>query len=208
MLFGKGGCCCFRYRPAVQQGARRRRINISAVQTLRSASLAVRNSLGSLPQVGKDPMVSKILQFGTRMLISQLLSRTLGGNSRGLGGRRPNSLPTGTISPTASISPTANVSPTVGVPIGGSPADPGNSGPGGNDDGPNREIESILSGFPIGRPTTIGFYDQGYWTGLWGGLQGQEARLTNAQLYDNSGNAVGAPQDNFRIAVNQITYVV
>lgn len=72
----------------------------------------------------------------------------------------------------------------------------------------NSQTESALfDSFPIGRSTTIGVAN-GFWTGGYGATQDSIALLTNAQLYDNTGVAVGAVQLVVRIPFDGITYVV
>lgn len=73
-------------------------------------------------------------------------------------------------------------------------------------------ISSIITGlfdaFPIARTTSIGV-PNGFWTGGYGGtLNADVAFLTNAQLFDNTGTAVGAVQLVVNIPISQITYVV
>jgi len=65
----------------------------------------------------------------------------------------------------------------------------------------------LFDQFPIGRSTSVGV-SNGFWTGGYGGLQEGIALLTNAQLYDNAGVAVGAVQLVVRIQITGITYVV
>ncbi len=71
-----------------------------------------------------------------------------------------------------------------------------------------KNIEDLLFGkFSIGRTTSIGF-NNGFWTGLWGGVKDTKAILSDAQLYNNSGNSVGSSQSIVKIPINHITYVV
>lgn len=65
----------------------------------------------------------------------------------------------------------------------------------------------MFDGFPIARTTSVGV-SNGFWTGGYGGNDSQVCYLTNAQLYDNSGTAVGAVQLVVNIAMAHITYVV
>ncbi|NLI93853.1 MAG: hypothetical protein GX434_17160 [Peptococcaceae bacterium] len=68
-------------------------------------------------------------------------------------------------------------------------------------------ISALFDSFPIGRLTSIGV-PNGFWTGGYGSFRDGVAFLTNAQLFDNSGTAVGAVQLVVNIPIAQITYVV
>jgi len=69
-------------------------------------------------------------------------------------------------------------------------------------------VTGLFDAFPIARSTSIGV-PNGFWTGGFGGTQSDEvAFLTNAQLFDNTGTAVGAVQLVVNIPIAQITYVV
>jgi hypothetical protein len=69
------------------------------------------------------------------------------------------------------------------------------------------ELERLLNDFPLGRTTILGFI-HGFWVGAWGGIQENQARLTNVQRYDEAGNIVGNPQDIMKMELHHITYVV
>jgi hypothetical protein len=64
----------------------------------------------------------------------------------------------------------------------------------------------MFNQFPIARSTSVAVAN-GFWTGGYGGIVGDIVRLTNAQLYDNSGTAVGTVQLVVSIPIVQITYV-
>ncbi|NLI93852.1 MAG: hypothetical protein GX434_17155 [Peptococcaceae bacterium] len=68
-------------------------------------------------------------------------------------------------------------------------------------------ITALFDSFPTGRTTSIGV-PNGFWTGGFGGTSDGVAFLTNAQLFDNTGTAVGAVQLVVNIPIAQITYVV
>jgi len=75
----------------------------------------------------------------------------------------------------------------------------------GNGTGPT--VVGLFDNFPIGRITSVAV-SNGFWTGAYGGVSNGAALLTNAQLFDNTGTAVGAVQLEVRIAFSLITYVV
>lgn len=74
-------------------------------------------------------------------------------------------------------------------------------------DGSSSLVRGLFDSFPIGRLTSIGV-PNGFWTGGFGGTSNEVAFLTSAQLFDNTGTAVGVPQLVVNIPIAQITYVV
>jgi len=66
---------------------------------------------------------------------------------------------------------------------------------------------ALFEDFPIGRTTSVGI-PNGFWTGGYSGNDGSVAYLTNGQLYDNTGTAVGAVQLVVNIPIAQVTYTV
>ena len=60
--------------------------------------------------------------------------------------------------------------------------------------------EEMVDNYPIGRATTIGV-KSGYWTGSYGGIENGNILLTNAQMYNNLGDVVGAVQNVVRIPI-------
>jgi len=190
MLFGKGGCCfCY------QGTGKQRRTNLSL---LRIANQAVQKPLRLDPQAARRIAASMMVALGKQILLSQLPNVLPGILSRALGD--PSSGNRSGISP-AKNTKVQNTKPT--------PAERPADGPGDrNQDIPEKRIEEVLfHSFPIGRTTTIGFFD-GFWTGSWAGITESAALLTKAQLYNNSGNAIGAVQAITRIPVSKITFVV
>jgi hypothetical protein len=68
-------------------------------------------------------------------------------------------------------------------------------------------ITGLFDSFPIGRTTSVGV-SSGFWTGGFGGTANGVVSLTNGQLFDNTGTAVGVAQLVVNIPIAQITYVV
>ncbi|NLI93850.1 MAG: hypothetical protein GX434_17145 [Peptococcaceae bacterium] len=214
MLFGKGDCS-FHYRKSCLQ----RRINIPARQAFlienqasRVANQAVPESTGSDPQTNND-LLEQFQGLGKKILISQfisqlasqLISQLISQLFNQLSGRNSPVSGDPSLINRTNFSSTTNVTAGNGVEVTVDPA--GNDPETRKKDCTERGIERILIRFPIGRTTTIGF-ENGFYTGLWGGFQDEEAKLTNAQLYNNSGKAIGTPQDITGIPISEITFVV
>ena len=66
--------------------------------------------------------------------------------------------------------------------------------------------EGMFDSYPIGRTTTCGC-ESCYWTGSYAGCVGGTALLTNAQMFDMTGTAIGAVQTLTRVPMFQVCYV-
>lgn len=63
----------------------------------------------------------------------------------------------------------------------------------------------LFDSYPIGRITLIGA-DSGFFRGAFGGIQGNVALLTNAQLFSNVGTPIDGIVPVVRIPLAQITF--
>jgi len=68
-------------------------------------------------------------------------------------------------------------------------------------------VTGLLDEFPFGRVTSVGVLD-GFWSGVYRGTSDGAGTLTTAQLYNDSGAAVGVVQREVQIPLNRITFVV
>ncbi|NLI93851.1 MAG: hypothetical protein GX434_17150 [Peptococcaceae bacterium] len=75
------------------------------------------------------------------------------------------------------------------------------------DDATSATVAGLFDDFPIDRITSVGV-SNGFWSGAFGGVSNGAALLTTAQLFDNTGTAVGVAQLEVRIPFNLITFVV